>query len=147
MAEIFEVNCDHCGRTFSSDNKLWDDYDTLYTRYDNLMIIFNTSGYYDQWFCSRSCQQEAINEVAYHVKKKYGETCSKCNRQAGTWSMRPCHVCEKLICTVCEHTDGSVGLFCSKECKATVKRCTTCNKKLPVEGPDRCERCSKRHSQ
>lgn len=146
MSEEFQADCDHCGCSFSSETPTWDDYDQLNKQYDNLMLVLNPCGYHAPWFCSRDCQKEATIQAAVHCVSKYGGNCSKCTAKIGTIRMKPCDVCEKLVCKKCEIDDGKSSRFCSKECQSTVKHCGKCNTLTPKEGPELCEWCTKRES-
>ena len=144
MTEEFQAHCDHCGGSFSSKIELWEDFDRLFKHYRRLMLIFNPTGFHEPGFCSKNCQMEAIRQVAEAAKVEYGETCCKCNRRIGTWVMKPCHVCKKIICRECVIDDGRSSEFCSKECQETAKHCAKCNILVSATGPDLCEWCTVR---
>lgn len=141
--EVFRAVCDQCGCEFPSSIEIWDGFDELSTRYHHLRIILSPHGYHDPWLCSRDCQVAMIQDLTDTIKEEYGETCCRCNRKIGSWSMKPCNVCRKIVCRECEiHANNN--LFCSPECRSAVKNCTRCNKLIPAEGPDLCDYCIER---
>lgn len=144
MADSFQADCDQCGCQFDSDDPVWDDYEEYNDTYDKLMLVLNPCGYHPSWFCSKSCQIDAIEAVRKEIIATYETTnCCKCDAKIGENRIKPCHECENLVCAQCAVEDDSVGYFCSEQCKNAKKRCKNCYMRIPKSDPDYCDYCKK----